>query len=119
MRKPNFMTPDHADAFVDFPKMEKPTWAPHYVECPKCKGHGGWNLSLNAYKLWDKPSTPENRHRHAHFRASCSQCWGYGWLTPTETECMHEYVRTRNVGRCLNEHRCTKCPKTITIDSSD
>jgi len=33
--------------------------------------------------------------------------------------CEHEYEHTRNLGRCYNEYRCTKCKRIKTVDSSD
>jgi hypothetical protein len=116
---PQYMKPTDPDAFVDFPKKPRATWMPDdYVECPKCDGHGGWNLTLNAYNLWDRPDTPENRHRYSHFVASCSQCWGYGWVDPKETECIHTYKFLRSTGNCLRQEKCTGCDKVIEIDSS-
>jgi hypothetical protein len=32
--------------------------------------------------------------------------------------CQHDDVRTRNVGNCLNEYRCTKCGRVHVVDSS-
>jgi hypothetical protein len=116
-----FLEPTDKDAFLDFPLKEKPVYKhmEHYVACPKCLGHGGWNYIINAYRLWDKEDTAENRHKHAHFRASCGQCNGWGWTDPDNTKCLHEYKWDRNTGRCLNVHKCTKCGKEVEYDSSD
>jgi hypothetical protein len=110
----NFMNSDHPDAFVDFPpKKEIP---PNHYECKQCKGHGGWNLQLNAYPLRGKEETPENRHNYSHFRASCFNCFGWGY---TEDHCNHNWDNGVNVGRCLHLYTCTLCGKKREVDSSD
>lgn len=118
MCKNDFLEPDHPDAFRDYPKMDRTEYGPTGDECPKCKGHGGWNLRLNAYPLHDMEDTPENRHRYSHFRASCGACWGWGYLQEGQT-CAHEWVNKRTVGNCLHEWECTKCGATREVDSSD
>ena len=114
------MTPNDPQAFVDFPK---PPAAPEYmgatVECPLCKGHGGWNLRLNEYKLHGKEDTPENRHLFSHFRASCSQCQGYGVVKPEDGYHIHDWKRTKNLGNCLNLYECAECGQKWQVDSSD
>jgi hypothetical protein len=113
----------HENAFIDFPgkqAKEKFSYHPSPAECPKCFGYGGWNIRINAYKLRDgMENTPENRHRHVHFRASCDQCNGWGWLNPKNASCVHDFSIERNVGRCLTENTCSKCGYKQTIDSSD
>jgi hypothetical protein len=120
MTMKTYLDPDHPDAFIDFPAPPAP---PEYmgatVECPLCKGHGGWNLALNEYKLHGKEDTPENRHLFSHFRASCSQCQGYGHVRPEDSDHVHEWKWIQNIGNCLNLHECTKCGKKWQIDSSD
>lgn len=113
-----YITHDHPDAFVDYPKKERPENHELGEECPKCKGHGGWNLRLNAYRLHDKEDTPENRHLYSHFRASCGACWGWGYLQKGQT-CAHEWVEKRSVGRCEHEWECSICGATRIVDSSD
>lgn len=114
-----FLCPEDKDAFLDFPnKNKKPIWGTDFVECPLCFGHGGWNLELNAYNLHDKENTAENRHRYAHFRASCSQCNGYGWVSPLNTKCIHSWERTIKTGNCLHIFKCSKCNASQEIDSS-
>lgn len=109
-----YMTPDHPDAFNDFPG-EKPQGA-FRRKCGRCRGYGGWNLKLFAYFLAPHlEDTPENRHRQ-HFRASCSSCFGFGW---TNDDCDHEYRRVKRLRMCLHLHRCQTCGKEITVDSSD
>lgn len=115
-----YLGPESPDAFVDFPAPGPcPVGVPAALTalCPLCKGHGGWNLLLNQYPLHSHENTPENRHRYGHFRASCSQCNGWGWTS--DLSCLHEYVWDRNVGHCLNTHRCLKCGHEQTHDSSD
>jgi hypothetical protein len=89
------------------------------VQCPKCLGWGGHNLEIGAYPLHGNPDTPESRHLYANFRSSCDQCNGWGYVLADDAQCIHEFVRHRNVGRCLNEYRCPKCGRTMTVDSSD
>ena len=87
--------------------------------CPRCKGHGGWNLKLNAYPLHDYPDTPENRHRYSHFRASCGSCWGWGYLQKGQT-CAHKWDGPqRNIGHCLTIWTCSLCGAEREVDSSD
>ncbi len=39
-----------ATNFKDIELKDQPDWlADHTVPCPKCKGHGYWNLTLDAY----------------------------------------------------------------------
>jgi hypothetical protein len=82
---------------------------PIAVECPKCNGHGGWILRRDAYG----PGR--------HFRASCDNCWGWGYVKPgsKDANCLHEYQTDRNVGRCLNVWKCRKCGAEREVDSSD
>ncbi len=116
---PNYLEPTHPDAFIDFPKLNKPDHGHDYIECPKCFGHGGWNLAINAYPMRNCEDTPENRHKYKHFRSSCSQCNSWGWLHPDKAKCIHDLTWSKNVGRCLNEYKCLKCDHTEVWDSSD
>lgn len=123
-----YLTPDHPDAFVDFPKR-KPEYE-YKHECPVCKGHGGWNLYLNSYKLpAGMEDTAENRNKYVHFCASCSQCNGWGY-TREPTTCIHSYDRELGIaeckerdiyhaGRCYHVYECSQCGKMISQDSSD
>jgi DnaJ-class molecular chaperone len=115
----DFLTPDHPDAFVDFSRKE-PLYD-YIVECPKCRGYGGWNLSLNSYSLHGRPDTPENRHRYRHFTCACSHCYGHGYVTEAiAAKCSgHEWVRTMNLGRCYNRYECVHCGQINDVDSSD
>jgi RecJ-like exonuclease len=112
--------PDHPDAFVDYPLAPKPHYEGMFTDepCPRCKGHGGWNLQVNAYSLHGKEDTPENRHLFAHFRAMCGSCNGWGYMRVGQT-CAHEWGSPRTVGRCLTEWTCVHCGEKTQVDSSD
>ena len=113
-----YMDQNHPDAFLDYPGIKKPEYG-HTKLCPKCKGHGGWNLRLNAYSLHNYPNTAENRHRYSHFKCMCSHCSGWGYVLPTETCPGHEWQFLQNLGRCYNRYKCLICGKTSDVDSSD
>jgi hypothetical protein len=116
-----YLSPTDDGAFVDYPPIGEPHGAATEL-CPKCKGHGGWNLVLNSYKLREgQEDTPENRHRYVHFRANCDNCGGWGYVVPgsLDASCLHDYKFYRNEGHCLNSYQCSKCKKTVTYDSSD
>jgi DnaJ-class molecular chaperone len=108
----------HPDAFVDWDHKE-----PAYgctKECPRCKGFGGWNLQINSYKMpANTADTPENRHKFVHFRAMCSHCNGWGYVSPNETCPGHEWTFEKNLGRCYNRYRCTVCGAQSDVDSGD
>lgn len=116
-----YMDESHPDAHRDFP--EKRLRPEGQVECPRCFGWGGWNLTLNAYPnslaRHGLPDTAENRHKYVHFRASCAQCSGWGYTSAENARCVHELDGGRTVGRCLTEYTCKKCGKKETWDSSD
>jgi len=108
-----FLTPEHPDAFVDFPMKDIPEGG---EVCNKCKGHGGWNLELNAYPLHGKENTPQNRHLFSHYRASCSFCWGYGYIKDS-TRCP---AQDKNNGHDFDDNwTCRKCGIVFKVDSSD
>jgi hypothetical protein len=87
-----YIKPGEPDAWTDFPSVESfRAKAKDYVnwtqECPNCKGRGGWNLKLNAYKLpLGMESTTENRHNFAHFRCICARCNGWGFLPSSDAD---------------------------------
>ncbi len=112
-----YLTPDDPDAFRDYPMKVIPRGR---TICPKCKGHGGWNLALNVYEMdGSLDDTPINRHHFAHERVVCTTCWGFGYLQQGQT-CAHEWDGPeRIVGRCLKEWTCSKCGMTRVVDSSD
>jgi hypothetical protein len=120
-----YLTPQDEHAFLDFEIKEPPIeWYPDRTcVCPVCHGHGGWNLRVNCYPTHGRP------REFGHFRCSCNQCNGYGWVTPQETKCIHEFVEisyqeakalgVRHEGRCWHVTKCTKCGATQSHDSSD
>jgi len=88
------------------------------VMCPVCKGHGIWNLMLDA--------SGEGKH----FQAHCSQCNGWGWVAKgtKDESCVHEY-RELSQDECVRRgiphygmfchiYECRKCGKQIETDSS-
>lgn len=77
------------------------------VECGKCHGHGGWNLKLNAYGSG------------RHFRASCNNCTGWGYVPAAQGDHVHEWDRGETVGRCVTRYTCVGCGKVSDVDSSD
>jgi hypothetical protein len=117
-----YLNENSPEAFVDYPPAPRHPLPAGMVTCPRCKGHGGWNLKLNSYKLPDgMEDTPENRHKYVNFRASCSNCngWGYVRADSRDATCIHKYEHSANVGNCLNNYKCSKCEKEICVDSSD
>ena len=36
-----------------------------------------------------------------------------------EFGCHHEYTHVKNLGRCYNRYQCTKCGRTMDVDSGD
>ena len=124
----DYLEHDHPDAFLDYPetrsdnvlRMAKEIGLTK--ECPICKGHGGWNLRLNAYPLHDREDTPENRHKFSHFKSSCGQCNGWGYVDPNSLDAIcpeHEWVHLGSTGRCLHLYECKHCGKQHEVDSSD
>jgi hypothetical protein len=93
----------------------------HYVSCPVCHGHGAWHLA-------HYPNT--RKDFYAYFDASCSQCFGWGYVDPNtvDASCTHvweqlSYEESRNrglqTGRCWTNHKCSHCNKIMGVDSSD
>lgn len=76
-------------------------------ECPVCKGYGGWNSLLNEYG----PGK--------HFGCFCSQCWGYGFVSKEDLDCIHDFVETHYTRSCMHYEECKKCGKKRSYDSSD
>src|SRR5579862_7746155 len=127
--------PDATD-FTDMEIRENPAsdfgkTRDEFVLCPKCQGYGSWNLILNAYSLHGKPDTSENRRKYAHFRCSCGQCNGWGWVRTNslDSTCIHDYKEISSTqarelgiahyGMCWHVYQCTKCQRTMSVDSSD
>lgn len=103
---------DFTDVTVkDAPSVRFPDMTGPWAHCPVCKGHGTWNLEVNAYG----PGK--------HFQAFCSQCWGWGWVKAdgADAACVHEFVEVKpdQSWRCWHTIRCTKCGHTKSYDSSD
>ena len=120
---PVYLTPEDPDAFKDYPPLADapPSHMQGHERCPKCKGHGGWNLQLGKRPSHGLISgglpfldTPEYWHKFAHHKCSCSACWGWGWIEPGS--CPHDYDRGFP---SANDWKCRKCEKQITVDSSD
>jgi hypothetical protein len=115
-----YLTSEHPDAFIDFPEILKPQEKYGYTKlCCVCKGHGGWNLKLNAYKLHNMENTAENRHKYSHFRAGCSHCNSWGYVQEDEMCDGHNWVFNKTISMCYTEYKCSKCSKISTVDSSD
>lgn len=107
-----------ATNFDGLPKLERPS-KDHNMpyQCPKCKGHGRWNLRLDAYG----PGK--------HFQAHCGQCNGWGWVSEEDRDCVHKYeeisqaeCREKGImhwGRCWHAYQCGKCGRVTGRDSSD
>lgn len=96
-------------AFTDFADGSKRSGT--FVLCPKCHGHGGWNLLLNQYG----PGK--------HFQASCAQCWGWGWVAgdSTDATCLHDFhaIKPDQPFRCWHTDQCRKCGRTVSYSSDD
>ena len=115
-----YMDHTHPDAFLDWEKK-----SPAYgstVECPRCKGFGGWNLKTNCYSMpQGYADTPQNRHLYVHFRTVCGHCNGWGFITPEEAaKCSgHDWKWVKNLGRCYNLYECVHCGAKSEVDSRD
>lgn len=108
-----FLTPDDPGAFTDWAKNPPVDGLP---ECPKCKGHGGWNLILHAYPLpYGISDTAAWRHLYCHFRAGCSMCGGVGYTANT---CDHKWKWAECLGEHHNRFQCVLCDATYETDSS-
>jgi len=104
-----YMDHTHPDAFKDMPVKDQPKGYPPNANtiCPKCKGHGGWHLRIDAYG----PGK--------HFNCSCPQCWGWGWVTDADAHCIHDFETVASDGRGDNTWKCKKCGRSFRVDSSD
>lgn len=116
----NFLESTDPDAFVDWVKRKpEDCYIKDSKECPVCRGFGGWNLTLNAYPLRDRPDTPENRRNFSHFTCSCSTCYGWGYVERNMNCAGHVWEFQQNLGRCYNRYVCTSCGLINDVDSSD
>jgi len=111
------------DLYLDYPVKEfRHGNIEEFVPCHVCKQHGGWNLSINCYKLRPNvPDTPENRHNMVHFRAMCNQCWGHGWLRKGSKDhtCLRHEWKKISSERCCHQVKCIHCGVAQFYDSSD
>lgn len=78
------------------------------VECPKCQGHGGCVLKRDAYG------------KGHHFKGHCDNCNGWGTVEAGSSDamCLHDYQDAGTIGNCLHMWKCSKCNKTMEVDSS-
>jgi DnaJ-class molecular chaperone len=104
-----YLKPTDADAFADMEVKSPAGWEEIWGKsamCQKCKGHGGWNLKLDAFG----PGK--------HFRASCDNCNGWGCVSAKQGAHVHEWDR----GQALSQHNtryiCATCKRTWDVDSS-
>jgi DnaJ-class molecular chaperone len=70
------MNHTHPDAFLDVEKYEPFVELGLTKECPKCQGHGVWNLAISQY--------PRAGQRYRHFQQVCDTCSGYGYVSPED-----------------------------------
>ena len=95
------------------------------AECPKCKGYGGWHLTVDAYG----PGK--------HFDCCCSNCNGWGYVEPENAGHVHEFIGMEEgeanefraakglgpahytYGNCCHNSICKICGQYRFIDSSD
>jgi hypothetical protein len=109
----------NATNFIDIGIQAKYPGHGRQKKCPLCKGHGRWNLELNAYG------------KGVHFQQMCSQCRGFGYVESgsLDATCIHEWkeighkeaneLGVRTWGMCCHVYLCGKCKKTSVEDSSD
>lgn len=108
--------PDATD-FTDIPKLSQPDGLGLIYECPKCHGHGKWNLCLHAYGPGE------------HFQCSCGQCNGWGYVSEADRSCLHEYrelaqpeCQQKGIdhhGMCWHVVECVRCGRCLSYDSGD
>lgn len=111
-----------------------------WTHCPVCRGYGGWVLKDNCYAPYDRTQPPPAGWTwdsyvafygpREHFRASCSQCNGWGWVEKTSTDaaCIHTDVELSSkeatalgvvhFGMCWHVYQCSKCKRIRSEDSS-
>lgn len=77
------------------------------VECAQCRGHGKWNLKLDAYG--------PGKHSRAH----CNNCNGWGYVPEAQGSHVHEWGRGETIGRCMTRYTCAGCGQVNDVDSSD
>lgn len=106
-----YLKPTDSNAFQDLRKLDSYPELGYTHECPTCKGHGYWNLRLNAYPRYENPAD-------RHFKSMCGTCNGYGY-TESPNPCAHDWANRETIGRCLHRATCSKCGMTTIVDSSD
>ena len=114
----NFQYTDehHPNAFIDFPPVQPPP--PGRTPCPRCHGHGGWNIRMHAHQVPPKyPDTPENRHRFAHFQAACTNCNGWGHVPEAQGDHAHRWVTLRWTSS-VHTQQCEDCGTLWEVDTS-
>lgn len=101
--------PDDPGAFDDNPLRDpQPEMGLTHL-CARCEGHGGWILRRDAYG------------EGKHFKCSCSNCNGWGYVRPEDVDHVHDWDWQNgvNTGHCLTLYTCTGCGKKWEVDSSD
>ena len=124
-KQPTYLEPGDPNSFKDMEIKPNPgdryaeDAAVDYQSCPKCQGYGGWNLKVDCYGgRYKGEIVPELRH----FQASCSQCWGYGWVKKgsPSSKCIHKWVHSRaGKWNCTHYEKCSECGTEVFIDSGD
>lgn len=100
----NYLKPGDPHSFDRISLQEKRDYMKdNYATCPKCLGHGAWNMSASANAS----------------KFHCTKCNGYGYVHRAHGACACEMEHLRNVGNCLNEYKCKKCGSVQTWDSGD
>ena len=89
-----------------------PQGRPNQVLCPLCKGHGMWNLKVDAYG------------KGRHFQRGCRQCNSWGWVDAgsLDATCIHEVEevsRPANHRSGIHVEVCKKCGRKSSYDTSD
>lgn len=117
------LPPEKFEAGTNFEGMQKRDPEEFYlkrkgsvVECPKCKGYGGWNHQRNGL--------------NSYWQAHCFQCEGWG-VVPAESKdatCVHTYKelsveqarekKQTHFGKCWHVYECTQCGNFKSVDSS-
>ena len=111
-----YMKEDHPDAHLDFPEVQAPP--PGRLGCPRCGGHGGWNLRLNRRPLpTGIEDNRENRHQYVHFKAACPNCNGWGHLPEDQGDHVHQWETVVWEG-FLRTERCRECGRKRQLDTS-
>lgn len=86
-----------------------------YVQCARCQGYGGWNLTLNAFKRYENGKLVG----YSHFRASCDNCMGSGWVQKKYDGHVHKWEVDGYPYRCVTRYKCQGCGSINEVDSGD